>query len=253
MDKQYYLDYYMAERNHWFFRARNTIIMEHISEITKDRRDLKILNIGVATGHTSELLQKFGTVMSIEYDNECYHFTKSKLPNLELINGSIIELPFDENSYDLVCAFDVIEHIEDDNLGVEEMQRVCKKDGFVVLTVPAFMSLWSHHDKINHHFRRYKKSEIKNLIKKHGEIQYLSYFNFFLFPFVFLFRKANNLLGFSKNNKLNNAKVGSDLDYFKKEGFISKLLYNILRAEKSLIRKRIALPFGVSLLATWKK
>ena len=253
MDKQYYIDYYKAEREHWFFRARNAVIMAHIKDIVGNRTDLKILNIGIATGHTSVLLEKFGTVKSIEYDTECYNFVKEKLPKLDLIQGSILELPFQENNYDLVCAFDVVEHIEDDQTGVNEMKRVCNSNGHIVITVPAFMSLWSHHDVINHHFKRYKKDEIKSLIADDKNLKYLTYFNFFLFPPVWLFRKLNNLLSLSKNKSVKEDTVGSDLEYFNNGGLLSKLLYSILASEKPMINRRITLPFGVSVLASWQK
>jgi SAM-dependent methyltransferase len=253
MESKYYLDYYKAEREHWFFRARNAVIMAHISDLVGNRTDLKILNIGIATGHTSELLEQYGTVKSVEYDDECYQFVKSKLPQLDLVQGSILELDFDQDSYDLVCAFDVIEHIEDDQTGVNEMKRVCNTDGHIVVTVPAFMSLWSHHDVINHHFKRYRKNEVRTLINDDDQLQYLGYFNFFLFIPVWFFRKLNNILGFSKNKSDEEDTAGSDLDYFSGGGFLSKLFYYLLASEIPLVKKRIVLPFGVSVLASWKK
>lgn len=253
MESKYYLDYYKAERQHWFFRARNEVIMSHINQLTHGRKELKILNVGVATGHTSELLSQFGTVKSVEYDTACYNFVKSKLPHLDLVQGSILELAFNDESYDLVCAFDVVEHIEDDQTGINEMKRVCKKDGHVVITVPAFMSLWSHHDVINHHFKRYKQGEIKTLIDDDENLIYLSYFNFFLFPPVWLFRKLNNFLGFSKKKTAKNDTAGSDLDYFSSGGIVSNLLYTLLASEKSFVKRRIRLPFGVSIIASWLK
>lgn len=253
MNSKYYFDYYHAERKHWFFRARNAIIMSHIEELIGDRTDLKILNVGVATGHTSELLSRYGTVKSVEYDTECYQFVKETLPELDLIQGSIMELPFEDDSYDLVCAFDVIEHIEDDQTGVNEMKRVCADDGHIVITVPAFMSLWSHHDVINHHFKRYRKNEIKTLISDDQNIEYLGYFNFFLFIPVWLFRRLNNFFSFHKQKAIDDDTAGSDLDYFNGDGLISKLLYRVLSSELSMIRRRVVLPFGVSVLASWRK
>jgi ubiquinone/menaquinone biosynthesis C-methylase UbiE len=76
------------------------------------------------------------------------------------------ELPFKDEEFDLICAFDVIEHVEDDLLGIREMKRVCKNEGLMVLTVPAYMFLWSHHDEVNQHYRRYTLKNLKNLGKK---------------------------------------------------------------------------------------
>lgn len=252
MDKRYYLDYYEAERKHWFFKSRNAIILQHISSLFDEgAADLKILNVGVATGHTSELLNEIGEVTSLEFDDDCCAFLNEELPELEVVQGSVLELPFDDNSFDLVCAFDVIEHVEDDTLAADELKRVCSPNGHVVLTVPAFMSLWSQHDDINHHFRRYRKGRIKSLLSEGGKTNYLTYFNFFLFPPVFVFRRLSSLLRGSKTASTETA--GSDLDHFKGDSLISRCLYRILLSEKLLVSWRLVLPFGVSILASWKK
>jgi len=91
------------------------------------------------------MLEKFGDVTSIEYDEDCCQFLNEVL-HIPALQGSITELEFEDNSFDLVCAFDVIEHVEDDSKAASEMLRVCKKDGLVFATVPAFMLLWSEHD-----------------------------------------------------------------------------------------------------------
>lgn len=254
MDKQYYKEYYRSEREHWFFRGRADIIMKHISQIVDNRQsegELRILNVGVATGRTSELLAAFGKVKSVEFDEDCYNFTKENVEGIDLIQGSILELPFEADSFDLVCAFDVIEHVEDDQLAVNEMKRVCNSDGTVVITVPAFMSLWSNHDVVNHHFRRYKLNQINNLFDDTSKFVYRTYFNFWLFPLAYGFRKLNNLLKLGK--KVNAESTGSDIALTKGNSFSSAILYRLFSSEKAFVTNRIRLPFGVSILASWKK
>ena len=186
MQHDYYKEYYELERNHWWFVAREGILSNYIQQLIQQEKlpsaDLKILNVGCGPGRSSEYLSKFGKVTSIEYDKFCCEFASEKT-GLEIINGSITELPFSDNSFDLVCAFDVIEHVEDDLLAVNEMKRVVKDEGIIFITVPAYMSLWSHHDEINQHFRRYKLHEVDRLFKfdKNGKTIFSSYFNFFLF------------------------------------------------------------------------
>ena len=188
MQQDYYKEYYDLERQNWWFLAREKIISNFIQKLIIDKtlknQDLKILNVGCGPGRSSEYLSSFGNVVSIEYDKECCDFAAEKT-GLEIINGSITALPLEDDSFDLVCAFDVIEHVENDQLAVSEMKRVTKKNGLVYITVPAFMSLWSHHDVINHHYRRYKLNEIKKIYKQQnqGEILFNYYFNFFLFVF----------------------------------------------------------------------
>lgn len=253
MEKNYYIEYYEYERKHWFFRARNKIIMDHIGRLIKEKKDIKILNVGVATGYTSVLLKQFSeNITSVEYDEDCYDFTAKNVPSIGLVKGSILELDFEENEFDLVCAFDVIEHIEDDQLGLSELERVCKQNGHVVVTVPAFMSIWSHHDVINHHFRRYKRKQLKNLFSDQSKFQYVSYFNFWLFIPVLLFRKINNVLKITENSN-QDTEVGSDLQLFNKDTWTSKLLYSVFSSETGLVKRKVSLPFGVSLMASWKK
>ena len=164
MDKQYYKDYYKLEREHWWFTARNEILKSLIKRNIDINKKLNILNIGTATGAGTKMLEEFGNVTSIEYDEDCCKFLNEQL-NIKTQQGSITELEFDENTFDLVCAFDVIEHVEQDELAAKEMLRVCKKDGLVFCTVPAFMLLWSEHDVINHHVKRYKLKQFLKLTR----------------------------------------------------------------------------------------
>lgn len=254
MDKAYYKEYYRSEREHWFFRGRADIIMAHVQSLVdqikiEEDRPLKILNIGVATGRTSELLNTYGEVKSVEFDEDCFNFTKENVKDIDLERGSILDLAYEDSTYDLVCAFDVIEHVEDDQLAVIEMKRVCKSGGQVVLTVPAFMSLWSKHDEVNHHFRRYRVSEIKRLFKENEKIGLATYFNFWLFPVAFIFRKLNNLLSLSEKGE----DTGSDLAISEGSAISSALFYKIFSSEVFFIKKKITLPFGVSILASYKK
>ena len=244
MDKGYYQEYYIQERNHWWFLARLKIIEAQIKLIGQDKK-LKILNIGIATGATSEMLQKYGEVTSLEYDDDCCQFVR-EVVKIPVINGSILELPFEDKSYDLVCAFDVIEHIEDDQLGVEEMKRVCRTNCNILITVPAFMSLWSDHDIINHHFRRYTKSNLMPLFQKTGTIEFCSYFNSIFFLPIFFVRKLSNLF------KSKNREVKSDFKKFKASA-LNNIMYNIFMAERSYLSNKWVLPFGVSIMLKWKK
>ena len=258
MTKEYYKNYYHLERNHWWFVVRLEILKQELQKIIisknnlEDKPKLKILNIGIATGKTSEMLAEFGDVISLEYDETCADFVRKKL-NIEVIEGSILELPFEENSFDLVCAFDVIEHVKDDKKAVLEMNRVCKKKGKICITVPAFQSLWSHHDEVNQHFKRYKMNEIKNLFdlqskklnnKYSFKILKKTYFNSFLFIPIWLFRKLNFLIPKQFIRKGS----GSDFEIYKSNHFLDSILKGIFRIEKNILQKNISFPFGVSLL-----
>lgn len=245
MDKGYYIEYFELERKNWWFKVRKKIIENEVLKIVKSRK-VKILNIGIATGATTEMLSKYGNVTSIEYDKDTCEFVKEKL-NIPVINASITDLPFDEGEFDIVCAFDVIEHVEDDIKAYNEMKRVCCIDGNIIVTVPAFMSLWSEHDLINHHFRRYTKAEIRVLTEKLDLLQIRStYFNTLLFLPIYLARTINNI--FSKSESKTKR---SDFKRYN-HSFFNSLLSNIFGLEIYLL-KWISFPFGVSLLEISKK
>lgn len=248
MDKAYYKSYFNYERNHWWFRARSEILRDYVDKNVANNKIVRILNVGVATGATTTMLQHFGEVVSLEYEQECIDYVSDKVP-FQIIQGSILELPFSDDEFDLVCAFDVIEHVESDSLAVKELSRVCKPTGSVLVTVPAFMSLWSEHDEINHHFRRYTKKSLTGLFKElvNGYIVFCSYFNSSLFPAVFLARKISTVLVKPKTGQLK-----SDFEKFN-PGFLNNILFRIMKGERIFISSKYSLPVGVSLLLHWTK
>jgi 2-polyprenyl-3-methyl-5-hydroxy-6-metoxy-1,4-benzoquinol methylase len=246
MDKSYYREYFDIERNHWWFRARSRILQNYILKNISGGEPLRILNVGVATGATSVMLQHFGEVVSIEYEQECIDFIKDKV-SFQVIQGSILELSFADHTFDLVCAFDVIEHVEDHALAVRELQRVCKPDGSVLVTVPAGMNLWSEHDEINHHFRRYSLNQLRSVFSSSGEIAFSTYFNFWLYLPILFARKISNWFRDKKKGQLQ-----SDFEKFKM-GITGMLLFNLLQSESWFISRKISLPRGVSALLHWRK
>ena len=246
MDKSYYNKYYTLERNHWWFKIRSRILMDTIRrKIGKD--SLNILNIGSATHYTSELLMEYGKVISLEYDEECCKFARNEL-GFEVINGSATKLPFKDNSFNLICAFDVIEHIEDDQLAIKEIERVCMTNsGYIILTVPAFSFLWSDHDVVNHHFRRYTMRRLLNLIDEKAKIIKKTYFNFLLFPLISIFRLASN----SRLKKTNPGNAKSDFDNINIHSSVNMIFERIFNLERTLL-KFLNFPIGVSILLLYK-
>lgn len=246
MDNLYFKEYYKLERNHWWFTARSLILNDQIKNICKGK-DLKILNIGVATGATSEMLATFGTVTSVEFDNDCCNFLRNDL-KMDVTEASITDLPFVNESYDLVCAFDVVEHVENDRLAVNEMKRVCKINGHILSTVPAFNFLWSKHDEVNHHFRRYSENQYCNLYISSGTILFKSYFNCLLFLPVLVFRVISKFLPTNFMRK----GAGSDFTISGSNTF-APLLFHIFATERIWLNRKISCPFGISFLLLWTK
>ena len=193
------------------------------------------------------MLSKFGEVTSVEYETDCCRFLNEEL-HIPTIEASITELPFEDNTFDLVCAFDVVEHVAEDQLAIKELKRVTKKDGIVSCTVPAFMFLWSKHDDVNHHERRYTATGFKKLFVSSGKIIYSSYFNTILFLPIAAFRLVSKLLpeNFMRKGAGSDFTLGNN----KSSGNIP---YNLMASERLLMNKNISLPFGVSYFIIWKK
>ena len=248
MDRTYYLEYFDLERNHWWFKIRSQIIEDCLKRaIQTQQKPLSILNIGAATAATSQMLSKYGHVTSIEYDAECCKLTKEKL-GIDIIFGSILELQFENNSFDIVCAFDVIEHVDNDVIAVNEMKRVCTNGGFVYITVPAFMLLWSHHDVINQHYRRYIKRNVIKLLENGGKPLFITYFNFILFFPILVFRLISKLIP----KQLIRKESGSDFTIVSNKNILNDICQAIFNFERKLLSV-LTFPFGVSFLLLWKK
>lgn len=245
MDSKYYLEYYELERNHWWFKAREEIIETQLKKIAEGK-SLNILNVGTATGRGSEMLAKYGKVTSLEFDPDCVKFLREHV-KLEVEEGSVVALPYHDNSFDLVCAFDVIEHVEDDRKAADEIKRVCKSGGYIFCTVPAYQFLWSRHDDVNHHKRRYTASSFSRLFADTQKV-FASYFNSVLFIPISLFRIFSRLVSTEK------IREGSGSDFsLKGNSMANGFFYSIFRMENALLKRKIRLPFGVSYLLLTKK
>jgi SAM-dependent methyltransferase len=144
---------------------------------------------------------------------------------------------FEDNFFDVIIASDVLEHIEDDSAAIREWGRILKKGGKMMIFVPAFNFLWSDHDEVLYHYRRYEKSRLNYLFKKNNlKTVRSSYWNFTLFAPISLFRLLR------KSKKKN--KPEDQLNY--PGNFINNSLLNLFKVENALLKK-INLPVGVSL------
>ncbi len=249
MDRQYYQEYFYIERNHWWFRVRTSIIVDHLKRIILKNDIPRILNIGAATGASTNMLEQFGNVISTEYD-ELSSITTSKEQGITVINCSILKLPFENDVFDLVCAFDVIEHVADDREAIVEMKRVCKSGGIICITVPAFMMLWSHHDVVNKHYRRYRSRDLASLFESgnDGEAIHLTYFNTILFPIILIFRLLSGVFPASVIRH----GAGSDFTVVRDNNPINRILGAIFSLER-IVLKRFTFNVGTSILFSWRK
>ena len=237
--KVYRLECSVYWSDYWWRRGRDFTALLLLKKIWP-QRPWKILDLGCGLGETSKRLKRFGEVIGVDSSKEA--IKKAQTSNLKkAMVMDITNLSFPNNSFDLVTAFDVFEHLEDDQKGLEEAFRVLKKGGFLLLTVPAYSWLWSFHDESLGHKRRYTKQELEKKVKKAGfKILKSSYLiSSFLFP-IALFRFIQKLFRVKGQS------------YVILPKFLNILLAEILKLE-ALLLQFCNLPFGVSLILLGRK
>lgn len=225
------------EDKHWWFRARRKIIRKILSSNLPSGNDLDILEIGCGSGGNLEMLSQFGKIHAIETDDFMIE-AANKRGFCQVLKGSLPnDIPFD-SKFDVICIFDVLEHVENDIAAIRKIWELLKPGGRVFITLPAFMFLWSQHDEFNQHKRRYNLPDIMGKLSKNGfRIIFSSYFNTFLFPLILLLRIVGRLF----------KKKEDDLSMPSQN--VNSILYSIMGAEAGLIGRGIPLPFGVSIIA----
>jgi SAM-dependent methyltransferase len=230
------------ERFHWWFVGRRKLFKSLFSLL--DLPDtLRVIDIGCGVGSNLRLLQSMFSNL-VGMDSEMYplvHMRKS-LSRVALVNGDLMRLPFKSDSVDLVLASDVLEHLDEDTIGIREIYRSLKREGKVLFTVPAFRSLAGVQDIVGMHKRRYSKRELVTKIEGEGfKILRSSYFNSFLFFPILIGRRILHLLGLriESENEINLPLI----NFFLKTVFCLEPHY----------LKYFSFPFGVSIYCIAKK
>jgi SAM-dependent methyltransferase len=242
MELDAYRNMAATEDEHWWFCGRRAIGEAVIRDLGLPK-DAKILEIGAGTGGNIAMLEKFGEVQAVEMSDLARRIAWEKTGRDFLYGYLPDNIPVSPGSVDLICLFDVLEHVEEDQASLLSMRRLLKPGGKVVLTVPAHQWLWSTHDVGLHHMRRYSRSLLRQRIEEAGyRIEKLTYTNAALFPVAVLARLADRLRG-SGGQAAGQAMPPAPLNAAMKAMF---------SAEK-LIVPNATLPFGVSLLAVFSK
>ncbi|RLE25907.1 MAG: hypothetical protein DRJ61_03120 [Acidobacteria bacterium] len=193
VDIDYYAQYFAFEHNDWWFVARRRIVFELISGFLKEPgAQHRVLDAGCGTGITLQHLAQFGQAFGVDNEPVALDFCKMRKER-RLTCAALEDLPYPDGAFDVVTCLDVIEHIEDDERAVAEVCRVIRPGGLLALTVPAFQSLWSDHDVINHHKRRYRRRQIRQLLGEGFTIELLSHYNTHLLPIAVTVRMLKKL------------------------------------------------------------
>lgn len=237
------------EKKHFWHTGRKEIIWQILNFFTKEKvNNLEMLEIGCGNGNILHYLKTKGVnIEGADTSLPALNFCKKRADvPLYQIDGKKQTLPFLSERYDIVGLFDVLEHIEKDQLFLNEVFRICKTGGKIIITVPASKYLWSYFDIISGHERRYSANDLSVKLEKAGfKTEKISYYMFFLFPLV-LMRKFRSLMIGDKNEKFNS------LAEIKTFPVINGIFLLILKLEKKLLLK-FNLPFGSSIICVAKK
>ena len=184
---------FRIEQSHWWYTGRRKILANFVADICRrvtDRRP-RILDVGCGTGANLLMLSEYGDAEGVDISEDALAFCRERgLDKVKLGAGE--ELPYDDGTFDLVTAFDVVEHMDDDLAGLREMRRVLRPGGRVLLFVPAFMFLWGVQDDVSNHRRRYRLPELERVLAQAGfEIERSTYANITFFLPILLARRFN--------------------------------------------------------------
>lgn len=231
------------EQSYWWHLGRLEIIQTYLKRVFGKRHNSTILNVGCGTGGTIDMLEKFGHVDNVDTSDDAIAFVKTR-GNKNIMKVDGIDLPYEDKTYDVVGAFDVLEHIEDDKRALFEWKRVLKDDGVIVITVPAYQWLWSEHDASLHHRRRYTVKSLMTVAAEAGlKPEKKSYAISFSLPLVIGYRVASKAL---------NRKGGSETSYVPVPRSINKFFTVLLKVEAKL-HDKISLPAGTSVITILHK
>lgn len=246
MELSVYEQFAKLEEGHFWFQGRRTIffdLIEHVMSGEPEDPNRRVLEVGCGAGGMLGPLSRYGAVTGVDISHEYTQFCATR-GHGNVVTGSGYDLPFQDDSFDMVALFDVIEHISDDIRVLQEVRRVLKPGGRVFISVPAYQFLYSQNDRVAHHLRRYTATRLDEALSTAGlRSTKLTYFNTFLFPLilpaVLVLKLKERLFGLPEGL--------TNLSHQFKEP-VNGMFAWVMGAERWLLR-HIDFPFGHSLIA----
>ncbi len=243
MEKNFEKEYHNLETHHWWFKSRRKYILDYINNAPKNS---KIIDIGCSSGILIKELVENGFAIENLYGIDISEVAIANCKANGIINSFVMDAQNIDlhEKFDIIIASDCLEHLKYEKKAISNWQSILKSGGTMLVFVPAFQSLWSDHDVVNMHYKRYTKGELERLlISENLEIIKSSYWNFFLFLPIYFYKRTSSF--FQKNKtEVADISVGNE--------FINKILYEVLNIENKIL-KYLNFPFGVSAFCVVKK
>jgi SAM-dependent methyltransferase len=245
MKHQFAEQYGELERWHWWFRGRRRVVEAILRHELPAQGSRALLSVGCGPAEGLDWLVPFagpqGQVVGL--DIEPIH-ARGLPEQVGFVLGSLEHTPFADQSFDVVLALDVLEHLADDAAGLSEAARLVRPGGLLLLTVPALPSLWGGQDVVSEHRRRYTKRTLARLFQVTALADYqVKYFNTLLFPAAGLVRWSRRALGLANRPQSDFANH--------RPGVMNELLTWVFSLESRFINYAPT-PIGVSLVAKYR-
>jgi SAM-dependent methyltransferase len=242
MELEYELQTHEVEDHHWWYQGRRRVLERTIQRLALPA-GARILDAGCGSGRNMVDLARHGTVTGIEFSPPSVALARER-DRGAVIEGSVLDMPFDDDAFDLTLSLDVIEHLQDDVAALRELRRVTKPGGVLLVTVPAYQWLWSGHDEINHHHRRYNRRTLLAAAESAGwREQRYAHFNSLLLPIAIALRALE---------RFKPATTKSSLDLWVPPAPLNWALRQPLNLEAAAIGRGGSIPAGLSLLAVYR-
>jgi SAM-dependent methyltransferase len=239
VDRDLELQTHRVEDRHWWYRGRRQVLDVVLRNLAI-APGARVLDAGCGSGRNMVELLRYGQVTGIELSPTSVQVARERHAG-EVIEGSVLEMPFANDSFDLALSLDVIEHLEDHIAALRELRRVVAPGGRLLVTVPAYQWLWSRHDVVNHHYRRYSRATLVEAAERAGwSCERSMHFNSLLLPLAIGMRALEL---FARNRE------GSSLDLWIPPAPLNWGLQQPMNLEAGLIGRGVSIPAGLSLLA----
>jgi SAM-dependent methyltransferase len=236
MDRLEFETMLALDERHWWYHGRRRVL-DAVLECVDLPHAARVLDAGCGSGRTLNELARLGEAHGMELNPAGVAAARARGHNV--LEGRVEAIPFDDASFDLVTCLDVIEHT-DDVAALRELRRVTRPGGRLVVTVPAHPGLWSRHDEVNGHRRRYTREMLRQAAGVAGwAVERLTGFNV-----IYLAPAA--LVRLARREERARSNGGSELELTPRA--LDPALELPFRLEAALVRRGVNLPTGLSLL-----